>query len=285
MKHGWALRLGFAGFAAAVACVFAAVGSAQSGGSGSVENVWENGHVAHVLLTVGTASAQAETSRLYVVAPASLDTPQTIGEDGWASHDQVFAIRTGNGDAFAGACQFFSVQPGPKALPGINVYTRQVGTPHGTVETLVYATHDAGGTTMLTSDAQIQAAAAAGLVSLVDESYALTCVVGPTGPVDCVPDPSHLFTWPGAQVVGITIDHCGGGYVRSFPYLLDCPSACIRSITPGSSLTLTAIASPGFQFTGWDGTACAGQPYVCTTILPQTPGSTSVRARFARTGT
>jgi hypothetical protein len=58
----------------------------------------------------------------------------------------------------------------------------------------------------------------------------------------------------------------GGGYVRSAPYLIDCPFACIRPWAPNRVVTLTAIPTPMWTFLGWE-VANHGQPQlsgVCT---------------------
>jgi hypothetical protein len=78
--------------------------------------------------------------------------------------------------------------------------------------------------------------------------------------------PQHdgsTFTWPGATRVTVNVEPWGGGYVRSTPYLIDCPLACIRSFEPGRDITLTAYPTSGFTFESWTD-ACAGQPNPCT---------------------
>jgi hypothetical protein len=81
------------------------------------------------------------------------------------------------------------------------------------------------------------------------------------------PSPSEgdgsTFTWPGATTVTVDIEPLGAGYVRSTPYLIDCPLACIRPFDPGREVTLTAYPTPGFTFQSWTG-ACAGRPNPCT---------------------
>ncbi len=64
-------------------------------------------------------------------------------------------------------------------------------------------------------------------------------------------------------MVTVDVEPWGGGYVRSTPYLIDCPLACIRPVQPGRELTLTAYPTPGFTFDRWTG-ACEGQPNPCT---------------------
>ena len=71
------------------------------------------------------------------------------------------------------------------------------------------------------------------------------------------------YTWVGA--VGMTVDVLpwGGGYVRSDPYLIDCPMACVRPFEQNRDVKLTAYPTSGHTFNGWEG-ACAGQGNPCT---------------------
>jgi uncharacterized repeat protein (TIGR02543 family) len=93
-----------------------------------------------------------------------------------------------------------------------------------------------------------------------------------------VADDGSSYTWPGASRLIVDVDHWGGGYVRSQPYLIDCPFACIRSVAPGTKLTLTATAtSDAYTFLGWEG-ACAGQGNPCQLTVPA--GEVHVTARF-----
>jgi hypothetical protein len=71
------------------------------------------------------------------------------------------------------------------------------------------------------------------------------------------------YTWPGAATLTVDVKPWGGGYVRSDPYLIDCPNACIRAFDPGREVKLTAYMTPGHTFKGWEG-ACAGQGNPCT---------------------
>ncbi len=78
--------------------------------------------------------------------------------------------------------------------------------------------------------------------------------------------PEHdgsTYTWPGATTLTVDVQPWGGGYVRSTPYLIDCPLACVRPFDPGRDVTLTAYPTPGFAFASWTG-ACEGQPNPCT---------------------
>ena len=47
--------------------------------------------------------------------------------------------------------------------------------------------------------------------------------------------------WSGAATMNVDVKPWGGGYVRSTPYLIDCPMACIRRSAAGTARsTLTA---------------------------------------------
>src|SRR5262245_66541425 len=71
------------------------------------------------------------------------------------------------------------------------------------------------------------------------------------------------YTWPGATMVTVDVQPWGAGYVRSTPYLIDCPLACVRPYEPGREVTLTAYPTPGFAFASWTG-ACEGEPNPCS---------------------
>ncbi len=76
-------------------------------------------------------------------------------------------------------------------------------------------------------------------------------------------DDGSTYTWPGATTMTVDVQPWGGGYVRSTPYLVDCPLACIRPFDPGREVMLTAYPTSGFTFVAWTG-VCAGQPNPCT---------------------
>ncbi len=82
------------------------------------------------------------------------------------------------------------------------------------------------------------------------------------------------YTWTGAATLSVDVKPWGGGYVRSDPYLIDCPMACIRSFDPGREVKLTAYMTPGHTFKAWEG-ACAGQGNPCTIKVS---GATDVTA-------
>ena len=71
------------------------------------------------------------------------------------------------------------------------------------------------------------------------------------------------YTWQGAATLTVGVEPWGGGYVRSDPYKIDCPLACIRPFDDGQTVQLTAYMTPGHTFKAWEG-ACAGQGNPCT---------------------
>jgi PASTA domain-containing protein/List-Bact-rpt repeat protein len=68
----------------------------------------------------------------------------------------------------------------------------------------------------------------------------------------------------------------GAGTVSSAPAGIDCGSTCSASFDAGTSLTLTAIPSPGSRFKGWSGGGCRGNGscQVNTGISEQTVAAT-----------
>lgn len=81
--------------------------------------------------------------------------------------------------------------------------------------------------------------------------------------------PEHdgsTYTWPGAATVTVDVAPWGGGFVRSTPYLIDCPLACVRPFDQGREVTFTAYPTPGFTFASWTG-PCEGQSNPCTLTI------------------
>lgn len=74
--------------------------------------------------------------------------------------------------------------------------------------------------------------------------------------------------------LSVSIDPNGGGWVRSSPYLIDCPSACSGSFARDSVVTLTATPTNGFTFIGWTG-ACGGSG-ACILTLGEDAAVTAV---------
>ena len=68
----------------------------------------------------------------------------------------------------------------------------------------------------------------------------------------------------------------GTGAVTSNPSGIDCGSTCSSTFSDGSTITLTATASPGSVFDGWSGGGCSGNGVCVVTIN----GDIAVTAAF-----
>src|SRR5262249_44407432 len=77
--------------------------------------------------------------------------------------------------------------------------------------------------------------------------------------------------------LSVTLAGVQGGTVTSSPNGIDCGSTCSASFTTGTTVTLTASAPEGSQFSGWSG-ACSGAETSCTISQG---GTQSVTATFA----
>jgi hypothetical protein len=55
-------------------------------------------------------------------------------------------------------------------------------------------------------------------------------------------DDGSTYSWAGAATLTVDVKPWGGGYVRSDPYLIDCPLACVRSFDQNREVKLTALA-------------------------------------------
>jgi hypothetical protein len=94
------------------------------------------------------------------------------------------------------------------------------------------------------------------------------------------------YRWPGALVLSIDVDQWGGGWVRSTPYSIDCPWACVRAYDPGTTVVLSTSPTPGFRFEGWiaetgEGPCAEARPTAsqCTITMTQ---DVNVRALYTR---
>jgi FG-GAP-like repeat/Divergent InlB B-repeat domain/FG-GAP repeat len=77
-------------------------------------------------------------------------------------------------------------------------------------------------------------------------------------------------------ILSVTTDQVyGAGKVVSTPAGIDCGLTCRAVISPGGSVTLTAIANPGSLFVGWSGSCSGTAPCIVTMNQPR-----SVRAAF-----
>ena len=81
----------------------------------------------------------------------------------------------------------------------------------------------------------------------------------------------------GRPLLTIVPDGTGSGTVTSTPTGISCGEQCTAEFDVGTSVTLTAVADPDSQFSGWSGGDCSGTG-PCTTTLDQ---ATTVTATFA----
>jgi hypothetical protein len=81
---------------------------------------------------------------------------------------------------------------------------------------------------------------------------------------------------PSQPQQALTASTTGPGVVRSVPTGIDCGADCSETYATGTTVTLTALASPGSVFEGWSG-ACAGLNPTCIVPLQ---AARSVAARF-----
>ncbi len=266
-----------------VAVALAAAQAGQAQGP-EIDQAWVGGTLYDFLVTGPVQSAPpGSAAPLYVIAPVDAAQPLHPEADaethGFGAHDHVLQVPAGS--AFRGVCDLTLVVPGANGKPGVNVASRMTLTPAGP-RPLVYAANLGQGMQALTSADAIQTAVSLGLVAVVDTKTMLGCLAGPAEPAGCVPDPArNPYTWPGAAALAITIAPCGSGWVRSTPYLIDCPLQCLAPLAAGSTLTISATPSTGYRFAGWDGSACLGQGNPCTLTVPAAAGAINVTADFA----
>ncbi len=82
---------------------------------------------------------------------------------------------------------------------------------------------------------------------------------------------------PSESVLSVTIS--GEGNVTSNPAGINCPQDCSERYAEGTSISLTPVATDGWQFTRWDG-ACSGA-VACTVLMNS---NRTVIALFTRQG-
>jgi quercetin dioxygenase-like cupin family protein len=77
------------------------------------------------------------------------------------------------------------------------------------------------------------------------------------------------FTPQGVPQLHVHVNPHWFGYVRSTPYLIDCPRACMRPVGAGAQVTLTATPNSGWTFDRWSLGPCDGQTNsTCTFTMP-----------------
>ena len=65
-------------------------------------------------------------------------------------------------------------------------------------------------------------------------------------------------TFEKLPVLSVAITGSGAGSVESSPSGIACPATCSQAYPPGTPVTLTAVASAGSRFLGWEGSGCSG---------------------------
>jgi len=75
----------------------------------------------------------------------------------------------------------------------------------------------------------------------------------------------------------LSVAVAGSGSVSSSPSGINCGSTCSSSFNEGASITLTATASGGSSFTGWDGD-CSGTTPTCTVTMSKARATTATFA-------
>jgi hypothetical protein len=75
-------------------------------------------------------------------------------------------------------------------------------------------------------------------------------------------------TLPPLAPVALSVSKSGNGTgtVTSNPAGINCGATCAISVTPGTGVTLTAVASAGSTFTGWSGGGCSGTGNCIVTV-------------------
>jgi hypothetical protein len=85
------------------------------------------------------------------------------------------------------------------------------------------------------------------------------------------------YFWPGAVLLTVDTSSHGAGYVRSEPYRIDCPTACVRALDVGGLLVVTATPSTGYAFVRWSGDGCSEGSNPCALTVTR---NTSLVAHF-----
>ena len=73
-------------------------------------------------------------------------------------------------------------------------------------------------------------------------------------------DAASALNPPETAMATVTVNKQGSGVVTSDSGVIDCGTICAEVTDSGGTLTLNAVASPGYRFSGWngDGLDCAG---------------------------
>jgi hypothetical protein len=81
---------------------------------------------------------------------------------------------------------------------------------------------------------------------------------------------------PGMATLTVSKTGSGAGTVTSMPSGINCGATCVATFALGTTVTLTATASPGSDFDDWSGSGCNGDG----TCVVEMDGNRSVTAEF-----
>ena len=114
-----------------------------------------------------------------------------------------------------------------------------------------------------------------------------TCTVHATnsngaGPESAPSNPVTPAAVPAPVNLTVTLNGSGTGTVASQPDGIACPGTCAHSYSGGTGVVLTASATGGSVFTGWEGGGCTGAASTCEVAM--TAPATAVTATFAPPG-
>ena len=90
--------------------------------------------------------------------------------------------------------------------------------------------------------------------------------------------PTFTITQAGLQAFTLTVNRTSGGGVTSNPPVIDCGSTCSASLAAGTTITLTATPSAGFNFVSWSGDCTGGNPCQLTMNGPRSVTATFQQA-------
>lgn len=147
------------------------------------EQAWGDGAVWEVVMPGGQTTVKGKTPKpFYLIAPIDASSPQS-SRFGLGPHDNVVHVPPFPPHARGGLCRVLLVVPGPQGVPAVNIEV--VPDPDLDIPYVRSADVDGDGTMEpLTSAGLIEAAAAAGLVSMFEprpggEPIAFHCPVRP----------------------------------------------------------------------------------------------------------
>ncbi len=91
----------------------------------------------------------------------------------------------------------------------------------------------------------------------------------------------HTYFTPSTRPV-LSVARTGSGTITDSSGDLTCGTACNLAVSTGSRRTLTAVADPGWEFTGWSGGGCSGTASTCSVTVN---ASVTIAATFVQSTT